>query len=277
MTQPLEPGQFYGETHSIRIADAILSEVTHRQPRTIEEHLHALPFFLLLLDGSYQETSRDITIAYTPLTLGFHAKMMSHSDSIGPNGARMFTIELGKTWEEAITYYGQMPRHLFELHGGEPLWLTLRLYGELGKPADVAFFTIESLLFELCAYLSRSGGDDVKEPAWLAGVADELNDRFREKLELRVLAQNASVHPSHLARAFHRFKGRPIGDYVTGLRVQYAARRIAEGKASLREIAADAGFSDQSHMTRLFKEFTGMSPAEYRRFIPTHKLDDQPG
>jgi len=273
MSQQLEPGHFYGETHSIRIADAILSEVTHRHPRTIEEHLHALPFFLLLLDGGYEETSGAVTISYTPLTLGFHAKMMSHSDTIGPNGARMFTIELGQTWEEAIMFYGQMPAHLFELHGGDPLWLTLRLYGELGKPADVAFFTLESLHFELCAYLSRAGGDDVKEPPWLGGVAEELNDRFREKLELRVLAQNASVHPSHLARAFHRFKGRPIGDYVTGLRVQYAARQIAEGKTSLREIAADAGFADQSHMTRLFKEFTGMAPAEYRRFIPTHKLD----
>ena len=147
MSQQLEPGHFYGETHSIRIADAILSEVTHRHPRTIEEHLHALPFFLLLLDGGYEETSGAVTISYTPLTLGFHAKMMSHSDTIGPNGARMFTIELGQTWEEAIMFYGQMPAHLFELHGGDPLWLTLRLYGELGKPADVAFFTIESLLF----------------------------------------------------------------------------------------------------------------------------------
>jgi len=269
MTERLEPGQFYGETRSIRIADAILSEVTHRNPRNIDEHLHALPFFLLLLDGGYTETSGTVTIDYKPLTLGFHAPMMSHSDIIGRDGARMFTIELGKTWEEAIKYYGRMPAHLFELFGGEPLWLALRLYGELEKPADVAFFTIESLLFELCAYLSRAGADDSHEPEWLAPIVHDLQERFREKLELRELSAKAAVHPSHLARAFHRFQGRPIGDYVTGLRVQYAARRIAAGETSLRAIAADAGFSDQSHMTRLFKEFTGMPPAQYRRHMNT--------
>jgi AraC family transcriptional regulator len=265
MVEQLQPGQFYGETRSIRIADAILSEVTHRHPRDIEEHLHAMPFFLLLLDGGYAETAGTVTINYSPLTVGFHAPMMSHSDTIGPDGARMFTIELGKTWEEAIVYYGTMPAHLFELHGGEPSWLALRLYGELQKPADVAVFTIESLLFELCAYASRAKLDDAKEPEWLAPVVADLRQRFREKLELRDLAHTASVHPSHLARAFHRFQGRPIGDYVTGLRVQYVARQIALGTVPLRTIAADAGFADQSHMTRVFKDFTGMAPAQYRR------------
>jgi AraC family transcriptional regulator len=267
MVEELKPGQFYGETRSIRIADAILSEVTHRHPRDIELHLHAMPFFLLLLDGSYSETSGSVTINYTPLTLGFHAAMMSHSDTIGPNGARMFTIELGKTWEEAIMYYGKMPAHVFELHGGEPSWLALRLYAELQKPVDVAHFTIESLLFELCAYLSRVESDDAREPEWLEPVVRDLQERFREKLALRELAKKAAVHPSHLAKAFHRFQGRPIGDYVTGLRVQFAARQIAAGESSLRLIAADAGFADQSHLTRVFKEFTGMPPAQYRRHM----------
>ena len=73
MVEQLQPGQFYGETRSIRIADAILSEVTHRHPRDIEEHLHAMPFFLLLLDGGYAETSGTVTINYSPLTVGFHS------------------------------------------------------------------------------------------------------------------------------------------------------------------------------------------------------------
>jgi AraC family transcriptional regulator len=267
MAHRLEPGEFYGETRSIRIADAILSEVTHRAPRVIDEHLHSLPFFMLLLDGGYSETSGTVAIEYKPLTLVFHAALMMHRDTIGEQGARMFTIELGKTWEEAIAYYGRMPEHLFELHGGEPSWLALRLYGEMQKPLDVAFFTIESLLFELCAYLSRAGNEEPNEPEWLQPIVRDLQERFREKLELRELAKKATVHPSHLARAFHRFQGRPIGDYVTGLRVQYAARRIAAGTSPLGSIAADAGFADQSHMTRVFREFTGMPPAQYRRHM----------
>ena len=271
MARRLEPGRFFGETRSVSICGAILSEVVHRLPRAIEEHLHALPFVLLLIDGSYEETSNGVTIAYQPLTVGFHARMMSHADVIGPGGARMFAIELGPTWEEAILERGRIPAHLCELDGGEPLWLVLRLYGQLGRTADLAPLTVESLLFELCAHIGKAP-DDGREPEWLSGVVQALHARFRERLELRALAAEASVHPSHLARAFHRFKGRPIGDYVTGLRVQEAARSIATTRTRLRDVAADVGFADQSHMTRVFKALTGLSPAQYRRSIPLPKL-----
>ena len=271
MTQRLEPGRFFGETRSVRVADAILSEVTHRFPCAIEEHLHALPFVLLLLEGSYSETSAGITIEYQPLTVGFHASMMSHADAIGSDGARMFAVELGPSWEQAIVEAGSMPAHLCELDGGDPLWLVLRLYGQLKPGEDVTPLVVESLLFELCAHIGKAPGD-TDEPRWLEGVTAELHARFHERLELPALAAEAGVHPSHLARAFRRFKGRPVGDYVTGIRVQEAARRIAGGRSSLRDIAVEVGFADQSHMTRVFKAFTGQPPGEYRRSIPAPKI-----
>ncbi len=271
MTRTLEGGHFYGNTRSIRIADAILSEVTHLHPSAIEEHLHVLPFVLLLLEGSYRETSAGRTIVYEPLTLGFHAPGMAHADTIGPNGARMFAVELEQTWQRAIAESGTMPAHLSELHGGEALWLVLRLYGQLGRARDVSALTVESLLYALCACIGKAP-EERRPPPWLAPVVATLHARFSERLELRALARDAGVHPSHLARAFHAFKGRPIGDYVTGLRVQEAARRIASGRDALSDIAADVGFADQSHMTRVFKDLTGLPPAAYRREMPLPKL-----
>ena len=51
---------------------------------------------------------------------------------------------------------------------------------------------------------------------------------------------------------------------MTGMRVREACDRLLRGVPA-DEIAHDAGFADQSHMTRVFKAVTGMTPGEYRR------------
>jgi AraC family transcriptional regulator len=75
------------------------------------------------------------------------------------------------------------------------------------------------------------------------------------------------VHAAHLARVFRKFKGCTIGDYVRGLRVQHACRRISGSDDSLADIALAAGFSDQSHLSRTFKQHTGMLPSQFRNLL----------
>jgi AraC family transcriptional regulator len=82
------------------------------------------------------------------------------------------------------------------------------------------------------------------------------------------------VHPTHLARTFRRFHGRSMGDYVTGLRVQHVCRALAQTETALAKIAADAGFVDQSHLTRVFRDALGTTPAKYRR---AHRASEENG
>jgi len=46
--------------------------------------------------------------------------------------------------------------------------------------------------------------------------------------------------------------------------VEFASACLRDGDASLADIALEAGFSDQPHFCRAFKEVTGMTPARYR-------------
>jgi AraC family transcriptional regulator len=55
------------------------------------------------------------------------------------------------------------------------------------------------------------------------------------------------------------------GEYVRRLRVEFACHRISSSDMPLIEIALEAGFSDQSHLTKNFKRYTGMTPARFRR------------
>jgi AraC family transcriptional regulator len=68
----------------------------------------------------------------------------------------------------------------------------------------------------------------------------------------------------YLASAFRRCYGHTVAEHVRELRVAYALRRLAESEDPLSDIARAAGFADQSHFSRTFKQLTGTTPGAYR-------------
>jgi AraC family transcriptional regulator len=267
VTIALRAGSFFGDTVGVHIADAVLSEVRHDVGRTVPPHTHEHAYFSLLVEGSYRETSGSTTIVYDPFTVVFHAPRMEHTDTIGPAGGRFFMVELSPRWIETIVDDGMLPEHVVELHGGEPSWLMSRLYQEFLTRGATTELSVESLLYELCGAVAGLTPLPADEPPWLAQVDRAVQRGFTESIALQTLAADAGVHASHLCRTFHRFRGRSIGDYVIGLRMQLVCRRIVETTWPLADVAAEAGFTDQSHMTRLFKRLLGTTPGAYRRRI----------
>jgi AraC family transcriptional regulator len=71
----------------------------------------------------------------------------------------------------------------------------------------------------------------------------------------------------HLARAFRTRYGVSVGEYGRRLRLEWAAAEVARSDTPLALIAARAGFADQSHFTRVFKQHIGATPGAYRRVV----------
>jgi AraC family transcriptional regulator len=71
----------------------------------------------------------------------------------------------------------------------------------------------------------------------------------------------------HLARVFSLKYGTPVGTYVRGLRLNWAAARLADSEDTIAQIASEAGFFDQSHFTRTFRRHFGLTPQAYRRAV----------
>ena len=127
----------------------------------------------------------------------------------------------------------------------------------------------EELVLEMLAELGgiRAQERERHTPRWLARVRDELHARYEEVIRVHDLADEAGVHPVHLARVFRRRHGCTVGNYVHRLRIEHACGALGDSKASLSSIALETGFSDQAHFTRRFKELTGMSPGRYRTLV----------
>ena len=56
-----------------------------------------------------------------------------------------------------------------------------------------------------------------------------------------------------------------LGSYVRNLRLEWVAARLLSSEEPLASLALAAGFADQSHLTRAFKRYSGLTPRAYRR------------
>ncbi|MDJ0385591.1 AraC family transcriptional regulator [Streptomyces sp. G-G2] len=100
------------------------------------------------------------------------------------------------------------------------------------------------------------------------GIAQDLRDLLDERLlegvSLREAARTVHAHPTHLVRAFSKAFHIAPHQYVMSRRVDLARRLLLDGRPP-GVVATEAGFYDQSHLTRHFKRFVGTTPGRYTR------------
>ena len=90
-----------------------------------------------------------------------------------------------------------------------------------------------------------------------------LEERFSTAIDLRRLADIAGLSRFQLVRAFRRETGMTPHAYLTDCRVRAARRLLVRGE-TVAEAALACGFSDQSHLTRIFKAHSGLTPGRFR-------------
>ena len=148
-------------------------------------------------------------------------------------------------------------------------WLGRRIHQEFLRMDDVSGLAMEGLVYEMLAEVSRNrlAASKGKSPRWLDKATDFVNDNFCESFALDDVARIAGVHPVHLARVFREKHGCTIGEYLRRRRVEFASQQISTTDTLLGEIAVAAGFADQSHLTKTFKAYFGLSPSEYRKLF----------
>jgi transcriptional regulator GlxA family with amidase domain len=79
------------------------------------------------------------------------------------------------------------------------------------------------------------------------------------------LARLARLSLFHFCRAFRDSFGESPHSYVTRRRVERAQGLMLTTNAPLGQIAAECGFTDQAHLSRLFRKIVGESPGVWRR------------
>jgi len=84
---------------------------------------------------------------------------------------------------------------------------------------------------------------------------------------LPALARSLAVSPHHLSRLFRAATGHTVSRHRMRLRARAALERLSGGERNLSRLAADLGFADQSHLSRVVRAETGSTPAALRRAL----------
>jgi AraC-like DNA-binding protein len=89
-----------------------------------------------------------------------------------------------------------------------------------------------------------------------------IEETFAQGVNLTQLAEHVSLSPYYLLRVFRSEVGMPPHTYLENVRIRQVQRLIEAGKP-MADIAAEVGFSSQSHLINRFKQIIGVTPGQY--------------
>jgi len=243
-----------------------MADVLYPAGARLPRHSHELAYFCLIRRGSYSETYGRRTRICLPMTLAFHPPGESHSETLANMPLASFNVEISADLlYRATAVIGPLDQPA-EFQGGRIASLAHQLFREFYSRDPDSALAGETLALEILAAAAGFDSSAASAPRqpWLADARDLLDLRFRDPLTLRDISRRAGVHPVYFAAAFRRLYRCSVGEYLRRRRLEYACRKLAEPDLPLAEIALDAGFADQSHLTRTLKRYTGQTPRQFR-------------
>ena len=132
--------------------------------------------------------------------------------------------------------------------------------GEGGFGKEEALLLLVSLLIGNYGQPFESCIPECREE--MEKACEYMEQHFMERIYLDQICRHAGLSKSTLLRAFTRSKGVTPYRYLETIRINEAKKLLAWGIPPV-EAAVRTGFSDQSHFTNYFNQFTGLAPGMY--------------
>jgi AraC family transcriptional regulator len=254
--------------HRVRIVDAgglRLTESFYPAGQTTDDHVHTATSLVFGLEGLLTQRHAGRSGDLLPQRWLVLPHDVLHSDRVGSAGCACLFLTLRAPESLDLGAASAALRAPGFLDDARAAGLGLQLRRELWLDDRYQVLALEGLAFELIAEIGRYRAPDAPPRVRrLARVRECLHERFLDPPTIAELAAAAEMRPAYLAREFSRVYGSTIAGYTRQLRIQWAAGELAGSDRPIASIACEAGFVDQSHLTRVFRRAFGVTPARYR-------------
>lgn len=115
--------------------------------------------------------------------------------------------------------------------------------------------------------LQTKGGKGSKAAAKVHALLDFIHLHYTEKIGSELIEREFESNYDYLNRIFKRITGYTITRYVNKVRIQHAQELIQATHMSFGEIGYLTGLNDPYYFSKVFKQFTGLSPAQYYKQV----------
>lgn len=146
----------------------------------------------------------------------------------------------------------------------------------LGHPDQANLLFVDHVLLAAGAHIARTyGGMRPPSRPLQGGLAPWQERRAKEILRaniqgnvpLKEVARECGLSVAHFSRAFRCTLGVPPHRWLIEQRIALSKQKLRDERLLLFDVAAECGFTDQSHFTRFFTRMVGVSPGAWRRAL----------
>ncbi|MBR5632730.1 MAG: helix-turn-helix transcriptional regulator [Clostridia bacterium] len=127
------------------------------------------------------------------------------------------------------------------------------------------YFMVTALLRYYCGSKDEQDRIVYHNVMRLRPVITYISENFKDKIYIEKLADMINVSPDYFTKMFKDSIGKTPIEYINGLRVNYSMRLLATTDMSMAEIAEDIGFCNPNDVHKIFKQYMGVSPLQYRK------------
>ncbi len=130
---------------------------------------------------------------------------------------------------------------------------------------DGALYMRRTLLDILITYFAEMKNEEKNEmPYWLQYTLRQMQKPVNFEKGIPRMVEISGKTLTHLGRSMQKYKGMKPTEYINRIRVQYVASMLVHSDMTILDIAMESGFQSEAHFYKLFSEYMGMSPKQYR-------------
>lgn len=121
------------------------------------------------------------------------------------------------------------------------------------------------LLFELSRPMLEQGGETGRNNDKIKLMIIYIHEHYPEKISIQELASSAYLSERECFRVFHDYLHMTPVEYIKSYRLQKACQMLTKGRESVTEVSHACGLGSSSYFGKVFREYAGCTPLEYRR------------
>ena len=96
-------------------------------------------------------------------------------------------------------------------------------------------------------------------------IKDHIDTNYSDNIKVSDFAEQYFFSGEYLSRLFKFRYGFNIYEYLLMVRMERAKELLTDGEIKIQDIAMRTGYSDTNYFSKAFRNYTGLTPSDYRR------------
>lgn len=133
------------------------------------------------------------------------------------------------------------------------------------------YYYLWSIICQQFLEEEKTGASDLR----INQILDYINNHYKEHISLKDVSEQFYISQSAFSKYFKGQMNIGFKEYINELRIYEAKRMLSESNTTITEIALDIGFKTVTLFNKNFKDYTGMTPSEFRNNRLANTEDDR--